>query len=263
MDLNLAGKVAVVSGASKGLGLAIAKTLSGEGAKVAICARTRETLEGAARSIIDATSGEVYWLVADVTKPDEGAQFVRKSAERFGSVDILVNNAGGPPSTTFLEATDEMWQAGYELNLRSAVCMTRAAIPFMQAKGWGRIINVTSVSVKQPIPGLILSNAIRAGVIGMAKTLSDELAPDGILVNNVCPGYTATERLEELASGIAESKGVSVQQVVEQWKEMIPLGRIGEPEELANLVAFLASERASYITGTTIQVDGGRYRGLM
>lgn len=263
MDLNLTGKVAVVSGASKGLGFAIAKTLSSEGAKVAICARTLETLEGAATSIIDATGGEVYWHVADVSKPEEGARFVQEAAERLGSVEILVNNAGGPPSTTFLEATDEMWQAGFELNFKSAVSMTRAAVPFMQAKGWGRVINVTSVSVKQPIPGLILSNAIRAGLIGMAKTLSDELAPLGILVNNVCPGYTATERLQELAQGIADSKGTSVQRVLEQWKEMIPLGRIGDPEELANLVTFLASERASYITGATIQVDGGRYRGLM
>lgn len=263
MDLHLEGKVAVVAGASKGLGFAIAKTLSTEGAKVAICARTLETLEGAAASIIGTTGGEVYWRVTDVAKPDEGAQFIHEAAERLGSVDILVNNAGGPPSTTFLEATDEMWQAGFELNLRSAVSMTRAAVPFMQAKGWGRIINVTSVSVKQPIPGLILSNAIRAGVIGMAKTLSDELAPDGILVNNVCPGYTDTERLQELAQGIAANKGTTMEQVLEQWKEMIPLGRIGEPEELANLVAFLASERASYITGTTIQVDGGRFRGLM
>lgn len=263
MDLELKGKAAVVSGASTGLGFAIAKVLSQEGAKVAICARRTGPLEKAATELSDATGGELFWSVADLSKGDEGAQFVEKAATRFGGLDILVNNAGGPPSTTFVEATEEMWQGAFDLTFKSAMSMTKAAVPSMKARGGGRVINVTSLSVKQPLPGLILSNAIRAAVIGMAKSAANELAPFGILVNNVCPGYTATERLRQLAQGIAEAKGTSVSEVHQQWEGMVPLGRIGKPEELADLVAFLASGRASYITGATIQVDGGAFQGLM
>jgi 3-oxoacyl-[acyl-carrier protein] reductase len=263
MDLGIKGRVAVVAGASRGLGKAIARGLSAEGARVAVCSRGREQIERAAREIAAETGGELFAHPADVSRHEEAAGFVSAAADRFGGVDILVTNAGGPPSTTFIEATDAMWQAGFDLTFGSVVSMVRAAFPFMKAAGWGRVVNVTSVAVKQPIDGLILSNAIRAAVVGLAKTLSVELAPHGILVNTVCPGYTATERVEELAAATARARGISADEAKARWEGMIPLRRLGRPEELADLVVFLASDRASYITGATIQVDGGYFKGLL
>jgi 3-oxoacyl-[acyl-carrier protein] reductase len=178
-------------------------------------------------------------------------------------VDILVTNAGGPPSLPFAKITDAQWQSAFDLTLMSAVILIRECLPSMQEQRFGRIVNITSVAVKQPLEGLILSNAIRTGLIGLAKTLSNDYAPYNILVNNVCPGVTLTERVKQLSLALAAQKGITPEKVIQDWEAGIPMGRMGKPEELANLVVFLASERASYITGTTIQVDGGYYKGLM
>jgi len=263
LDLGLKGKVAAVAGASRGLGYAIARALAQEGATVGSCARHEESLERSARKIARETGGDVAHFVADLGSSEQARAFVRDCSARFGRLDILVTNAGGPPTTTFMDSSDDQWQAGFDLTLGSVISLIRESVPLMERRKWGRIVNVTSVSVKQPIDGLILSNSIRAGVVGLAKTLSIELAPLGITVNNVCPGYTATERVEDLARQLAESSGVEPRQVIEGWQEAIPMGRLGRPEELADLVAFLASERAAYLTGASIQVDGGYCRGLL
>jgi len=263
MDLGLKGKVAFVAGASKGLGKAIATELSMEGARVAICAREHPELPGAVEEIRSLTGGEIIGIPADLTIMDQARDFVRKGLEHFGTVDILVNNAGGPPDKNFLEMDEDLWKHGFHLNLLSTVMMTREAVPTMIEKRWGRIINMTSVSVKQPIDGLILSNTFRIGVVGFAKTLSNELAPYNITVNNVCPAYTLTPRVRKLAAEIAVKQGITPEDVIERWKSQIAMGRLGRPEEVSAMVAFLASERAGFITGDSIQIDGGWYKGVM
>jgi 3-oxoacyl-[acyl-carrier protein] reductase len=263
MDLGLKGKVAFVAGASQGLGKAVAMELCREGARVAICGLDDPELPKAVEEIRKATGAEVIGVPADVTDADQAKGFIRKGLEHFGTVDILVNNAGGPPSRTFLEVDDDMWYFGIRLNLMSTILMTREAVPVMMEKKWGRIINMTSISVKQPIDGLILSNTVRSGVVGLAKTLSNELAPYNITVNNVCPGYTMTERVRSLAVVTAEKEGTTPEEIIARWQSTIPMGRLGTPEEFAALVTFLASERAGYITGASIQIDGGWYKGVM
>jgi 3-oxoacyl-[acyl-carrier protein] reductase len=262
MDLGLEGRVALVTAASRGLGKAIAWELAREGASVVICARGKEQLKHSAEEIAQDTNSKVLAVVADLTKAQEIADLVTAVIQGFSRLDVLVNNAGGPPSGPFAQFSDEDWRRALDLNLLSTVRLTRAAIPFMRANRWGRIVNLTSVAVKQPIPDLVLSNAARSGVIGLAKTLALQLAPDGITVNSVCPGFTLTERVRELAQVRAGREGKRVEQVLASYEQQIPMGRLGEPEELAALVAFLVSERASYITGVAIQVDGGYVRGV-
>jgi len=263
MDLGLKGKVAFVAGGSQGLGKAVAMEMSREGARIAIGALDDSELPKAVEEIRTATGGEIIGIPANVADAEQARSFVRNGIDHFGTVDILVNNAGGPPSKTFLEIDDELWLAGVRLNLMSTIIMTREAIPTMMEKRWGRIINMTSISVKQPIDGLILSNTVRSGVIGMAKTLSNELATYNITVNNVCPGYTMTERVRSLAVVTAEKEGTTPEAVIKRWESSVPMGRLGTPEEFAALVTFLASERAGYITGASIQIDGGYYKGVM
>ena len=262
MDLGLDGKIALVAASSKGLGRAIATTLGKEGARLVLCARDRDQLEETADQIASA-GAEVHTLPVDLASPDGPAAFVEYAVKQTGGVDVLVTNTGGPPVGTFDEHDDAAWQHATDLVLMSAVRLIRAAVPHLEQRGGGRIVNVTSVSVKQPIAGLLLSNSLRAAVVGMAKTLSAELAHKGILVNNVCPGRIATDRLMQLDQSRSERTGLPVEQVRLEAQQTIPLGRYGQPDELAALVAFLVSGRASYITGETILCDGGLYGGLM
>jgi 3-oxoacyl-[acyl-carrier protein] reductase len=254
MDLGLKDRVALVAASSQGLGKAVALGLAREGATLAICARTESTLAAAAAEIRAATGAEVLARPVDVTVYEQVRAFVREAADRFGRIDICVANAGGPPSKTFAETTPDDWKAGADVNLMSTVYLAREVLPGMQQRHWGRFIAITSVAVKQPVEGLILSNSVRSAVSGLVKTLANEYGPYNVLVNNVCPGYTATARLEALAANLPAAK--------ERWISQVPLRRIGQPEEFANLVVFLASERASYITGTSIAVDGGLVKGI-
>jgi len=252
----------IVAASSRGIGQATAEGFAAEGCRVAMCARNAQALKSAADSIIKQHNATVYAEALDVTHAGAVHAFVEAVVTKFGSVDICVTNAGGPPAKGFLATSPEDWHKAVELNLLSTVYFCKEVIPHMQRKQWGRIIAVTSVAVKQPIPDLILSNAVRAGVVGLAKSLSNEFGKDGILVNNVAPGYTATDRLKELAKLRAAASGKSEAEIESMWANEIPVRRLGEPSELADAIVWLASERASYITGETILVDGGFYRGL-
>ncbi len=262
MNLGLKDKVAVVGASSKGLGKAIALGLAEEGAKVTICARNTDILEATATEIREKTGAEILAVSTDVSQPEQVKALINSAVERFGGIDILVNNAGGPRAGRFADLSPEDYQTALNLNLMSTINLCRAVVPIMRQRGGGRVINLTSVSVKQPIDGLMLSNMARTGVIGFAKTLALELASDKILVNNVCPGIIFTDRIQQLATVRAKEAGITFDQAIANMTKDIPLGRIGDPQEFANLVIFLASERASYITGATIQVDGGLVKGL-
>jgi 3-oxoacyl-[acyl-carrier protein] reductase len=261
MNIRLDGRTAVVGGSSTGLGLAIAEGFAEAGANVVLCARNEEPLQTAEAGIKE-MGAEVLAIPTDLTRVDEIDNLATRTLERFGIVDILVNNAGGPPSGTFDDLPEADWRRAVDLTLMSAVELTRRLLPGMRAQRWGRIINVTSTSVKQPINGLMLSNSLRLAVVGWAKTLANEVGPDQVLINNVCPGHTTTDRLDELAKAVATREGLSIPEVYASWEKLSPLRRIGKPQELANLVVFLASDRASYINGTTIAVDGGRQQAM-
>ena len=263
MHLGLEGKVALVAAASRGLGKAAAMALAQEGVAVAIAARTKTTLEVTAKEIAARNGATCLPVVADVGAVADLQRLVGTVQEWLGGIDILVNNAGGPRPGTFSDMDDADWQAALELNLMSAVRLTRLVLPGMRQRGWGRVINLTSVAVKQPLPNLILSNAARSAVVAMAKTLAGEVAAEGITVNNLCPGYVLTDRVRSLAAATAQREGGDPEQVLAAWRERIPAGRLGRPEELGALVAFLASERAAYITGVTLQMDGGLTQGLL
>lgn len=261
MDLGIKGKVALVAAGSQGLGKASALSLAREGARVVICARTEETLLEA-KSEIEAeigtgTGGEVLALPADVTDEAAITALVETVQRELGPVAILVNNAGGPPPGHFDDLTDADWERTFELTLMSAVRLTRAVLPDMRAAKWGRVVNISSNCVRQPIDPLFLSNSMRLAVLGWAKSLANEVAQDGILVNTVCPGWTRTERVTNLIATRARSENRPEAEIEAEITATIPLGRIGKPEELGDTVAFLASERAGYISGTTVVVDGG------
>ena len=262
MDLGLKNKVALVAASSQGLGRAVAEELAAEGASLVLCARDSRTLAETAASIAEKTNAHVLAVPADVTVAEDIKRLVDAGNERFGRIDILVTNAGGPPAGRFEQLTHQQWEDAIRLTLLSAVELTRQVLPGMKERRWGRIINITSIAVKQPVENLLLSNSLRAGLTGFARTLANEVAPDGITVNNVLPGYTRTERLDELAQMMAEKQGISASEFRGKWEKEIPMGRLGEPREFAAMVTFLASERASYVTGTSIQVDGGWIRSL-
>ncbi|MGB7283155.1 MAG: SDR family oxidoreductase [Candidatus Acidiferrum sp.] len=263
MDLGLEGRVAIVAAASKGLGRAVAEALAREGARVAICSRSASQLEQAAAHILESTGREVFHQAVDVTNPSAVAHFVAGVEDHFGRLDICISNSGGPPSKLFADAQPDDWRSAVDLLLMSAVFFAREALPRMQKNKWGRFLTVTSSAVKQPIDGLPLSNSIRAAVTGLARTLANEYAKHGITVNNVCPGYTRTARLDGLAATISARTGTPSESVFADWTRQIPAGRIGTPEEFAAVVAFLVSERASYVNGVSLAVDGGMVRSLL
>ena len=262
MDLGLQTRVAIVAAASKGLGRAVAEELAREGATVAICARTAPELEKTAAHIQNSAGRDVFYQAIDVTNTAAVSQFVAAVENRFGRIDICVTNAGGPPSKLFVDTNPDDWRSAVDLLLMSTVFFARETLPRMQKNKWGRFITITSSAVKQPVDGLLLSNSIRAAVTGLARTLANEYAAHGITVNNVCPGYTRTARLDGLAATISARTGAAPEAVFADWTRQIPAGRIGTPQEFAAVVAFLASERASYINGTSIAVDGGMIRSL-
>jgi len=262
MNTGLKDRVAIIAASSQGIGRATAEALAAEGCRVAMCARNEQNLQTAAESIRKQSGSEVFAQVVDVADAEAVHRFVDAVVAKFGGVDICVTNAGGPPSKGFLAASIEEWQKAVDLNFLSTVYFAREVIPHMQRKRWGRLITITSVSTKQPVPDLVLSNAVRAAVVGLVKSLANEFGKDGILVNNVGPGYTATDRLKELAKARSAASGKSEKEIAEGWTSSIPLGRLAEPREVADAIVWLASDRASYITGQTILVDGGIYKGL-
>jgi len=263
MELGLGGRTAFVAAGSRGLGRAIAEELAREGAELAICARSPDPLAQAAEQIRRETGRDVLAIPGDVADPTAIDSMIDSAIGRFGKIDILVTNAGGPPSGTFTSLTPSMWEDAVDLTLMSVVNLCRAVMPGMKERGWGRIINVTSIAVKQPVDGLMLSNSLRAAVTGFARTLANEVAGLGITVNNILPGYTRTERVEQLSEAAAGREGITREQALAKWESQIPMGRLGEPREFAALAAFLASDRASYITGQSIAVDGGWIRSLL
>jgi 3-oxoacyl-[acyl-carrier protein] reductase len=259
MDLGLKGKIALVTASSKGMGKACALGLAAEGARVVMCARTERDLNAAADEVRARTGSDVLAVPTDVTRADQVKALMARAVEAFGGVDVLVANAGGPPRGTFDEVTDEQWYGAFEVSLLSVVRLIREVLPGMRQRRWGRIITIQSSSVKQPIPGLDLSNGVRPGTAGLMKTLASDLGRDNILVNTVCPGRILTDRL----LGGARQAGLSPEAYAAQVGVDVPLGRVGTAEEFANVVVFLASERASYVTGVAVQVDGGLVRGLL
>lgn len=262
METGLKNRVALVSGSSQGLGRAIALAFAAEGAHLALCARDGQSLNTLASELRQQHGVQVHTEAFDVRDTLAIETFVQNVHDALGSVDICVTNAGGPPAKDFLQTTDADWDSAFALNLHSAVVFARAVIPFMQRERWGRIITISSMTVRQPLPQLVLSNTIRTGILGLIRTLSNEFAKDGITVNNVGPGYTATDRLKYLSSRIASSTGRAEADVEQDWIDQIPVGRLGKPEDIADAVVWLASERASFITGQTLLVDGGMYKGL-
>ncbi len=262
MDLGLKGKVALVTAASKGLGKATAVQFAREGAKVALCARS-EAIETAAGDIRQETGGDVLALRADVTQPEDVERVISATVERFGGLDILVTNAGGPPSGTFVDVDLATWQKAIDLTLLSAVRLIKSALPHLRKSAAPAILTITSYSVKQPIQNLVLSNSIRLAVVGLTKTLAQELGPDSIRVNSILPGWTYTERVEELMAARAAKSGKTPAEEAAGITATVPLGRMGKPEEFANAAVFLCSPAASFVNGAMLQVDGGIYKGTM
>lgn len=263
MNLGIEGKVALIAAASKGLGRAVADELGAEGVRLVICARGGDALRVARDEIADQTRAEVHAVAADVSTLQGIELVAREAFARYGQVDILVNNAGGPPSGPFEKHPWEAWESAVHLTLRSAVELTRLTLPGMRERKWGRVLNITSIAVKQPVDGLMLSNSLRAAVTGWARTLANEVAREGVTVNNVLPGYTRTDRVTELNAARAKSEGIEIEEVQRRIEAQIPMRRLGDPREFGAMVAFLASARASYITGQSIAVDGGWIRSLL
>jgi len=262
MDLGLNNKTALVCAASQGLGFATAREIAAEGASLVICSRNESSINAAAEKIRAETGAEVLAVAADVSVAADIEKLVAASLEKFGKIDILVTNSGGPPAGAFESISRDAWDDAARILLTSVLDLTRLVLPGMKERGWGRILNVTSIASKQPVDNLMLSNSLRAAVTGFAKTLANEVAAHGITVNNILPGYTRTERLNELIDFLAEKESLSADEIRGRWEAEIPMRRLGDPKEFAALAAFLVSEQASYITGSSIAVDGGWIKSL-
>ena len=262
MDLGLKNRSVIVAASSDGIARAAAEKFAAEGARVAMCSRDADKLNSAAKLIRERYNAQVLAEPLDVTDAAAVEEFVKHVAQEFGGVDVCVTNAGGPPAKMFFATTTEEWHRAVEMNFMSVIHFARAVLPLMQKKQWGRLVTITSVTVRQPAADLIYSNAVRAGVLGLIKSLSNEFGKDGITVNNVAPGFTATERLKQLIGKRSQDLGVSAADFEERLANEAPLKRVGRPEEVADAIVWLASERASFITGQTLLVDGGQYKGL-
>jgi 3-oxoacyl-[acyl-carrier protein] reductase len=262
MDLELKSRVAVVAASSQGIGFATAEAFAAEGCRVAMCSRNQKTLDLAAEKIKTQHKAEIFAQALDVTEAAAVSRFVSTIAEKWGGVDICVTNAGGPPAKGFLAASLDDWQKALAANFLSTVYFAREVVPHMQRKRWGRFITITSITTKQPVADLVLSNAVRAAVVGLVKSLANEFGKDGILVNNVAPGFTATDRLKQLAKTRAAASNKTEEELFAGWAADAAVKRLGEPREVAEMIVWLASERASYVTGQTVLVDGGSYKGL-
>ncbi len=263
MNFGIKGKTALVAASSKGIGKAVALAFAEEGCNVVICSRTKNDLINTANEIKNKTGNEPLWIVCDVSRIDDIETIYKAASKQFGTVDILVNNSGGPIAGYFMELSEKDWADAFGLLLMGTIRLTKLVLPGMISRRWGRIINITSLSVVQPVDALMLSNSLRAGVTGFAKTLSNEVAKYNITVNNVAPGYTLTNRLYDLAVKQAKEKGKSHEEILVDMAKEVPMNRLGKPEEIASTVAYLASASAGYLTGSTIHVDGGVVKGLL
>jgi 3-oxoacyl-[acyl-carrier protein] reductase len=257
MDLGINGRVAMVAAASKGLGRAIAESLAAEGCRLSICSRSRESLE----PVREAIGGDTLAVACDVSNGDDLQRWFDETVAHFGQVDILVTNTGGPPAAPFLKLTEEQWRIGIDSTLMNVVRLCRMVLPGMQERKWGRIVHLTSFVAKQPVELLTVSSTLRAGISALTKTLGDQVARDGILVNAVLPGHFLTDRQKQLSEIRAKDQNITAEEYLRKSEAAIPIGRYGRPQELADVVAFLCSERASYVTGTSMLIDGGQYRG--
>ncbi len=262
MELGLKDKVAFVAASSQGLGKAAALSLAKEGARIVICARNEHTLKATEAAIRSLTGVQVFSQTADVSKPEEIDRAVLAAVKHYGTIDILVNNAGGPPAGKISAMTDQDWERGFELTMMSMIRMTRAVLPFMEQQKWGRVISIVSLSAKQPIDDLMISSTLRPGILGLTKILANQYGRHGITVNSVCPGYILTQRQQELGAARSKEKNISMEEYLKESSQNIPVGRLGRPEELGDVIAFLASERASFINGANILVDGGQAKGI-
>ena len=260
MDLSIKGKNAIVCASSQGLGKSAAVDLAKEGVNLAICSRNKDKINLVKEEIEQIADVKVVAIEADLSSEKDINALFQEAKKELKAIDILINNNGGPPPSTFEELTDEDWQRTFNSTMMSAIRLSKLVLPDMKKKKWGRIINISSVSVKTPVNGLFLSNSIRMGVLGWAKALSDEVAPHGITVNSVCPGTTKTERIEQILNAQSESSGKDKSEIEEAMANSIPMLRIGEATDLSALITFLASEKASYMTGLAVQVDGGSAR---